>query len=113
MCNSDGFTLVTRNGRNKSVKGIPVNDHDVKEINIRDIIFGSKDPSSVRLKVVPRMGCVHVYRLAPETTEKAVSDYLQQFGPCCKCEMLNSKFPEIYVLFFQNYSTIDSMRSGI
>lgn len=61
-------------------------------------VYGSKCDLG-DIKGVPRMGYVHVSKLDPETTADSVSRYLDQIVPNCKCEMLDSRFPEIYSSF--------------
>lgn len=65
---------------------------------MQDIIYGSKCDAS-EIKGIPRVGYLHVSRLDPKTTADSVSNYLDQITPGCSCEMLNSKFPNIYSSF--------------
>lgn len=84
-----------RAGNGDHFKGALLNGVKKK---MHDIIYGSKCDSS-EIKGVPRVGYVHVSRLDSKTTADSVSNYLNQIIPGCSCEMLNSKFPNIYSSF--------------
>lgn len=64
-----------------------------------NVVVGSRETNGASLKAVPPVGYVHVYRLDPGTSEGAVGEYLKQFIPDCKCEILNSKHPDVYSSF--------------
>lgn len=76
-----------------------MNSKEAVKFSFRDIILGNRDSDGESLKAVPQVGYIHVYRLDPGTSEQAVSEYLKQFIPDCKCEILNSKHPEVYSSF--------------
>lgn len=64
------------------------------------IVFGSGNVSEVSdIRAVPKLGYVHVYRLDPNTREETVSNYIKSIVPDSKCEILTSKFPDVYASF--------------
>lgn len=84
-----------KNGGQVNMRDNSGNKHKKR---IQEVVYGSKCDLG-DIKGVPRMGYVHVSKLDPKTTADSVSRYLDQIVPSCKCEMLDSRFPEIYSSF--------------
>lgn len=71
------------------------------------IVVGNKTGSDIdliqnKLKGVPKVISLHVYRLDPETTVENLIHYLKPSFPEVLCEKLNSKHPESYSSFKVN-----------
>lgn len=68
----------------------------------RSIITGSSDILTGRVKGVPRMVALHVYRVSPFTTARDLEELLHSNFPEVSCEVITSKHPNIYSSFKVN-----------
>lgn len=71
----------------------------------RPIVIGrntGSDKTENKLKGVPKITSLHVYRLDPETTTDCLVANLKSSFPEISCEKLNSKHPESYSSFKVN-----------
>lgn len=62
-------------------------------------VIGDRENNNLGLKAVARRTYLHVYRLAPDTTENDVIEYLKGEFPEVTCVKLNSKHPTLYSSF--------------
>lgn len=65
----------------------------------RPVVTGNNIEAVSRVKGVPKMIALHVYRLSPSTTVKDLEEHLQNTFTEVSCEALVSKHPNLYSSF--------------
>lgn len=70
-----------------------------KERKVIRSMVGSRESDNIALKSVPKLVFFHVSKLAPDTTERQLVDYLKPVSSFSSCEKLVSRYPEVYSSF--------------
>ncbi|PSN41237.1 hypothetical protein C0J52_13436 [Blattella germanica] len=90
---------VTPHSENKEQWTDVVNRRNKNPVIVGRQVKSSDENSTLQLQGVPKMSELHVYRLAPTTTEEQIINFLKPKRPEVICEKLESRNANIYASF--------------